>query len=90
MTGAEHDRWSEDIAAYMLGALEPAEAAEMERHAESCEHCRSEMHWLTAAVEVLPEAVERQEPPPRLREQLMSDVRADSRAAGVETRGAGA
>ncbi len=84
MTGNEHDRWSEDLAAYMLGALEPEEAAELERHAEGCERCRSEMRWLTAAVEALPEAVERQEPPPQLRERLMTEVRADARAAGVK------
>ena len=59
MTGNEHERWSEDVAAYMLGALEPEEVAEFERHAEDCERCRSEMRWLTTAVEVLPEAVER-------------------------------
>jgi anti-sigma-K factor RskA len=84
MTGNEHDRWSEDLASYMLGALEPGEAAELERHAEGCERCRSEMRWLTAAVEALPEAVERQEPPPRLRERLMTEVRADARAAGAK------
>jgi anti-sigma-K factor RskA len=84
MTGNEHDRWSEDLAAYMLGVLEPGEAAELERHAEGCERCRSEMRWLTAAVEVLPEAVELQEPPPQLRERLMTEVRADARAAGVK------
>jgi anti-sigma-K factor RskA len=85
MTGTEHDRWSEDLAAYMLGALEPAEAAELERHAENCERCRSEMRWLTAAVEVLPEAAERREPPPELRQKLMTEVRADARAAGVKS-----
>lgn len=84
MTGNEHERWSEDVAAYMLGALEPEEAAEFERHAEDCERCRSEIRWLTAAVEVLPEAVERQEPPPQLRQRLLAEVGADARAAGVE------
>jgi anti-sigma-K factor RskA len=84
MTGAEHDRWSDDVAAYMLGALEPEEAAELKRHAEDCESCRSEMRWLTAAVEALPEAVERLEPPPQLRERVMAEARADARTAGVE------
>ena len=78
-----HDRWSEDLAAYMLGALEPEQMAEFERHAEECERCRSEMRWLNAAVEALPEAVERRQAPPRLREQLMAEVRAEARAAGT-------
>jgi anti-sigma-K factor RskA len=78
-----HDHWSEDLAAYMLGALEPEAVAEFELHAGDCERCRSEMRWLTPAVEALPEAVARREPPPRLRAQLMAVVRADARAAGT-------
>jgi anti-sigma-K factor RskA len=64
MSDNGHERWAEEAAAYMLGALEPEEATEFERHLEGCERCRSEVRWLTAAVEVLPEAVERHEPPP--------------------------
>lgn len=86
MTCSEPDRWSEDIAAYMLGALEPVQAAELERHAEDCERCRSEMRWLTAAVEALPEAVERREPPPALRERLLTEVRDDARAEAAGDR----
>jgi len=79
----EHERWSEEVAAYMLGALDPGDAAEFERHAEGCERCRSEMRWLSTAVEVLPEAVERHEPPPALRQRLMAEVDADARAGGA-------
>jgi anti-sigma-K factor RskA len=82
---ADHDRWSEDLAAHMLGALEPEEAAELKRHSEDCERCRSEMRWLQAAVEALPEAVERREPPPPLRAQLLAEVRADAREAGTSS-----
>jgi anti-sigma-K factor RskA len=78
MNDNDHDNRRDDVAAYMLGALEPEEAAELELHAEGCERCRSEMRWLTAAVEALPEAVERVEPPPRLRERMMAEVRADA------------
>ena len=63
MNAADHNRWREDLAAYMLGALERDEAAEFERHLEGCERCREEMRWLEPAVQTLPEAVERQEPP---------------------------
>ena len=41
------------------GALEPGEAAELERHVEGCERCREEIRWLTPAVNALPESVER-------------------------------
>lgn len=77
MNGSDHNRWSEDLAAYMLGALGPDEAAGFERHLEGCERCQGEMRWLEPAVHSLPEAVERQEPPPRLRAALMAEVRAD-------------
>jgi anti-sigma-K factor RskA len=84
MTDVDHDRWSEDVAAYMLGALESEEAAALERHAENCEHCREEIRWLTPAVQALPDSVERLEPPRELRTRVMSEVRADARQGAAE------
>jgi len=78
MTETSHERWSEDVAAYMLGALEPEQAAELERHAEGCERCREEIRWLTPALDALPESVERIEPPRELRSRVMAEVRADA------------
>jgi anti-sigma-K factor RskA len=83
MTETEHDRFNENIAAYALGALEPGEAEELERHAEECERCRSELRWLEPAVRALPESVERREPPRELRRRLMEEVRDDARRAPV-------
>jgi anti-sigma-K factor RskA len=73
-----HDRWSEDVAAYMLGALEPEEAAALERHAEDCERCRAEIRWLAPALQALPESIEKAEPAPELRARLMAEVRAEA------------
>ena len=84
MNETSHEHWSEGVAAYMLGALEPAEAAELERHAEGCERCQAEIRWLTPALDALPESVERLEPPRELRERVMAEVRAD---AGTDVRG---
>jgi anti-sigma-K factor RskA len=81
MTDSDHKRWSEDLAAYMLGALEPAEATELECHLEGCARCREEMRWLGPAVHSLPESIERQEPPPSLRANLMAEVQEDVREA---------
>lgn len=81
MNGSDHNHWSEELAAYMLGALEPGEAAEFERHLEGCERCRAEMRWFEPAVQTLPESVERQKPPHSLRENLMAEVRGDVRPA---------
>ena len=68
MSERGHERRSDDLAAYLLGALEPDEAAELERHLAGCEECRAELRWLRPAVELLPESVQRVEPPPQLRE----------------------
>ena len=78
MNETEHDRWREELAAYLLGALEPGEAAELERHLAGCEQCREELAWLRPAVQLLPEAVERVEPAPELRARLMEQVRSEA------------
>jgi anti-sigma-K factor RskA len=80
MTDTDHNLWREDLAAYVLGALEADEAARFERHLESCERCSEEIGWLQPALNVLPESVQRQEPPKRLRQSLMAEVRAEARA----------
>lgn len=81
MNADDHNRWSDDLAAYALGALDRDEATELERHLEGCERCQEEMRWLAPAVQTLPESVERQEPPRQLREALMAEVRDDAREA---------
>jgi len=78
MTEMGHERWREELAAYALGALEPGEGAELERHLAGCEECRTELDWLRPAVLLLPESVERVEPAPGLRSRLMEQVRAEA------------
>lgn len=86
MSGTDHDRWSEDLAAYALGALEPDATTALDRHLEGCEHCRAELRWLGPAVGALPESVERVEPAPALRARLMAEVEADARPAAEPRR----
>lgn len=43
MTAADHDRLRDMTAAYVLGALDPAERAEIEHHLESCDACRDDV-----------------------------------------------
>jgi len=76
-----HERRSDEIAAFLLGALEPGEAAELERHLAGCEECRTELEWLRPAVQLLPESVQRVEAPPQLRGRLMEQVRAEAEGA---------
>jgi anti-sigma-K factor RskA len=82
MNETEHDRRRDDIAAYLLGALEPGEAAELERHIAGCPECEQELQRLRPAVRVLPETVEQVEAPAALRGRLMEQVR--SEAAGSQ------
>ncbi len=85
MSASDHGRWSDELAAYALGALERDEADAFERHLAGCERCREELRWLQPAVQTLPESVERTEPPPQLRESLMAAVRAEARQARERT-----
>jgi anti-sigma-K factor RskA len=74
------DTWREELAPYLLGALDPGEAAELERHLAGCEDCRRELDRLRPAALVLPETVERVKPPAGLRARVMGEVRADAAA----------
>jgi anti-sigma-K factor RskA len=81
MNETGHDRWHDDLAAYALGALEPGQSAELERHLAACEECRTELEWLRPAVQLLPESVERVEPSPELRSRLIEQVRSEAERA---------
>jgi anti-sigma-K factor RskA len=81
-----HERRRDELAAYLLDALEPGEAAELERHLAGCEECRSELEWLRPAVQVLPESVARVDAPPQLRGRLMEQVRSEAESAPAPRR----
>jgi hypothetical protein len=80
MNANDHDRRLEEVAAYAIGALDPGQIAELEGHLTDCKRCQDELRWLSPAVRALPEAVERQAPPPQLKQRLMAEVRADAAA----------
>jgi Anti-sigma-K factor rskA, C-terminal/Putative zinc-finger len=67
----------DDLVAFSLGALDPAEEREVEAHASTCARCTRELEALAPAVGVLAESVEQLEAPPELRERVMAEVRAD-------------
>jgi anti-sigma-K factor RskA len=75
---ADGERLRDDLAAYALGALEPEEAADVERHVDDCESCRQRVEWLQPAVDLLPASVQQRTPPERLRDNLLATVRAES------------
>jgi anti-sigma-K factor RskA len=78
MNNNEHDPRLEEVAAYAIGALDPDRVGELEAHLVDCRRCQEELRWLSPAVRALPEAVDRQAPPPDLKQRLMAEVRADA------------
>jgi anti-sigma-K factor RskA len=86
----EHEGRRDELAAYLLRALDLSGAAELEQHLAGCEECRAELARLRPAARILPEAVEPVEPPPGLRARIMAEVEADAgakRPTGRERRG---
>jgi anti-sigma-K factor RskA len=92
----EHDRNLDDrehcggdLAAYALGALEPAEAEEVRAHLETCAVCRDELAAFETVVDVLPLSAPPNRVPASLRRRVLREVAAESRASEDADRPAG-
>jgi anti-sigma-K factor RskA len=70
-----------DVAPYVLGALEPAEARAFAQHVQVCAVCRDEIAALTPVLDVLPTSVPRYEVSPALRRRVMHAVRSEPKTA---------
>jgi anti-sigma-K factor RskA len=71
----------ENAAAYVLGALEPAEAEAFRRHIAECAACRDEVAAYEGVTHALPAAEGRYEVPRGLRRRVMREVRATPKTA---------
>jgi anti-sigma-K factor RskA len=60
----------EDVAAYALGALEPAEAEAFARHLEGCAVCRDELQAFQEVVDLLPMTAPTFKASPKLRRRV--------------------
>lgn len=74
----DHRRYEEDLAAYLLDALEPDEVRAFRLHLESCARCQRDDRWLRSATEMLPSSVRQFEPSPALRKRLMDRVQTEA------------
>jgi anti-sigma-K factor RskA len=87
MTGPERSEHphacGDDVAAYALGALEPAEADAFRHHLESCAVCRDELAAFTQVNDVLPMSVTAHEAPPRLRRSVMRAIADEQHPGGA-------
>ncbi|MCB0870325.1 MAG: anti-sigma factor [Solirubrobacterales bacterium] len=72
-----HQRFKEQLPAYALGALDPAERGDLRHHLEGCAECRAELEWLAPATTILAADVEQIEPSPGVRAKVMAAVDAD-------------
>ena len=77
----DHDECSGDAAAYALGALEPPEAEEFQRHMETCVVCREELAALRQVTEALLIAVPQHPVPPALRRRVLEQARSEATTA---------
>jgi anti-sigma-K factor RskA len=68
-----------DVAAYALGALEPAEAEAFRKHLETCAVCQEELASFQQVVNELPLAAPPQKAPATVRRKVMREVAADAR-----------
>jgi anti-sigma-K factor RskA len=68
-----------DVAAYALGALDPAEVEAFRRHLETCSVCQEELTAFQQVVDELPLAAAPHKAPAAIRRRVLRDVRADSR-----------
>jgi Anti-sigma-K factor rskA/Putative zinc-finger len=80
MNERDHEARRDELAPYLLGALEPGEAAALEQHLAGCEECRTELAWLRPAVRILPETVEQVDQPAGLRGRIMDEVETGQRS----------
>ncbi len=71
-----HERLREDLAAYALGALEPAECARVEAHLRDCPECATLLNEYQSVGGLLPYALKRHAPARETRTALLVKVRA--------------
>src|SRR5579859_4356074 len=80
MTSGPNERaCGADVAAYALGALDPAEAEAFASHLEACAVCREELAAFQQVVDVLPMSAPQYTAPRRLRRRVLGAVHDDAR-----------
>ncbi|MGI8846252.1 MAG: anti-sigma factor [Thermoleophilaceae bacterium] len=89
MSPQQHELYSEDTGAYVLGALEEAEETRFVGHLRTCHVCRDEVDRLTQAVDALPRSVTPVAPPSSLRTAVMGAIDAEVREQEPHSESAG-
>ncbi|MGQ9547767.1 MAG: anti-sigma factor domain-containing protein [Roseiflexus sp.] len=85
MTLSKCDEIVERIPAFVLGALDADEAAQVAAHIMSCPRCRAEAESFRDVVGLLPYASGALDPPPRVKRQLFARIAAANDDASTKT-----
>jgi anti-sigma-K factor RskA len=73
-----------DLGPFVLGGLEPEEAAEVRRHLAFCSGCRNELEALEKINQALGAAPLPADPPSHLKDEILSRVRSEERSSSNE------
>jgi|SRR5579875_2777052 len=73
-----------DVAAYALGALEPAEAEAFQAHLQNCAVCRDELEAFQAVINALPSTAPAYRAPSELRGRVMAAVAREPRLPAAD------
>jgi len=77
----DHEIWRERAAVYALDALTGDERREFESHLQTCLECAAELLTLRPAAHALAQTVPQLDPPPALRDRVLSSVLGEKRPA---------
>lgn len=75
----DHDKYRDDVAAYVLGALTEIETAAVDRHLQGCEACTGDLQTFRAVVETLSVAVPSQRAPKQLEQEVLQRIHESER-----------
>jgi anti-sigma factor RsiW len=73
-----------NLGAYVLGGLEPEEAAEVRRHLTFCSRCRNELEGLQKINQPLEAAPPLADPPDNLKDEILSRVREEKNLSSIK------
>jgi anti-sigma-K factor RskA len=74
MTTSDHEELRNQLGAFALGALDPAEQAEVRAHLAVCDECAAEVRALRPVVDALARSTEPVDPPAAVRRRLLSSI----------------
>jgi anti-sigma factor RsiW len=84
----DHDRWSDSLASWLLGALPKDEARAFAAHLEACPICREDAASLRVAADALPASAPPLPAPPDLKGRIMAVVEREAELLAAADDGA--